>query len=189
MSRTTNKLSKPVIVWFYGRHDSGKTTVMKRMSEMFREGCKKYVEHKFGSDGIYVLQYGSYRIGINTRGDGIKEVAFGLERFLRLNLDVCIVCARQRFERWKSDLTKKLSIASQQKFQNFDVFEVPRWIVGSMSPSKQCKSCALLSVSAEDLFFLIVRLMKSGLPRKWPECNQNSCLYDFCWNVNEKTVW
>ena len=77
---------RPVLIFFYGDSNTGKTNVLKKLGEWFYHRCTEYIELRKGSDSTdlqVAIKYkkGVCRIGIGTSGDDIQHVKKNLEFF------------------------------------------------------------------------------------------------------------
>lgn len=77
---------KPILIFFYGDSNTGKTNVLKRLGEWFYNRCTEYIELRKGSDSTdlqMAIRYkmGVCRIGIGTSGDDIQHVKDNLAFF------------------------------------------------------------------------------------------------------------
>ena len=77
---------KPILIFFYGDSNTGKTSVLKKLGEWFHHRCTEYIELRKGSDSTdlqMAIKYkmGVCRIGIGTSGDDIQHVKENLEFF------------------------------------------------------------------------------------------------------------
>lgn len=77
---------KPILIFFYGDANTGKTNVLKKLSEWFHHRCTEYFEFRKvpgSTDLKMAIKYkmGVCRIGIGTSGDDLSHVKGNLEFF------------------------------------------------------------------------------------------------------------
>lgn len=77
---------KPILIFFYGDSNTGKTNVLKKLGEWFHHRCTEYFELRKVSDSTdlkMAIRYkmGVCRIGIGTSGDDLQHVKENLEFF------------------------------------------------------------------------------------------------------------
>lgn len=77
---------KPILIFFYGDSNTGKTNVLKKLGEWFHHRCTEYIELRKGSDSTdlhMAIKYkmGVCRVGVGTSGDDIQHVKENLEFF------------------------------------------------------------------------------------------------------------
>jgi hypothetical protein len=149
-------MMKPILIFFYGDANIGKTSVLKKLGEWFRHRCIEYIELRDKSNSSDVklaikIDEESCRVGIGTGGDTPEIVIENLEFFLNSNyfkqgeFTVFITASRyahtdKAYE--KNPIMKKL-------LNRFSCIDIPR---NFARKSRTWRDGAVSLVREDDLF-------------------------------------
>lgn len=186
MKKITKKLHAPLIIWIYSGQDTGKTTLMRNMVDALYPFCQKFVVHRNAisnvSDEEGSCLFRDHKLVFATDGDTPKQVAHHINKFYRLKPDVVLLTARKDFEQWKKKLRVYLKPNAAAWLESCDVIELPRLIVGRRMLGTSMDEM-FLGIDSDSLFLFLTRMLKNGLPRKWPAGRRQLLLAGYEWKV------
>lgn len=188
MKKISKKLKVPLLVWVYSAQDTGKTSLMRKIVESLYPMCQKFVVHRvavsdFADEEGYCL-FRNHRFAFATDGDTPKQVASHINKFYRLKPDVVLLTARKGFSIWNTPqkMGKYLNVHAANWLKLCAVVELPRLIRGKCKIGRE-RDEVLIGLNSDDMFLFLTRMIKYGLPKKWPSGNGGLLLSGYVWEV------
>lgn len=153
---------KPILIFFYGDPNTGKTNVLKKLGEWFYHRCTEYIELRDSSKSTDLklsIKYGekACRIGIGTSGDKPELVKVNLDFFLNEKyfpkdvFRIFVTAARYK----SSDKSYR---GIKQMLRNFSCVDIPR---NYSRVSRAKKNGAVRLVREDDLFVYLQAVIQT----------------------------
>lgn len=158
---------KPILIFFYGDANTGKTNVLKKLGEWFRYRCTEYIELRDDSKStdlkLSIKYRKTCRIGIGTSGDDLKAVMknirFFLSSYFSPTEDVCIFITAARHEHSNKSFQRNATM--KQLLSQFMCADVPR--NAARIPYKR-KDGKVKIVREDDLFVYLQTVIQKKQP-------------------------
>lgn len=153
---------KPILIFFYGDSNTGKTNVLKKLGEWFYHRCTEYIELRDApksTDLKLSIKYGekACRIGIGTSGDKPELVKANLDFFLNAKYfskdDFRIFITAAHYK--SSDKSYQ---GMKQILSNFSCIDIPR---NFSRVSRAKKNGAVRLVREDDLFVYLQTVIQT----------------------------
>ena len=153
---------KPILIFFYGDANTGKTNVLKKLGEWFHRRCTEYIELRDASKSTDLKMSIKYkeetcRVGVGTSGDNPEQVMANLEFFQNTKyfpkeeFRIFITAARYK----NSDKSYQ---GMKQILSNFSCVDIPR---NYSRVSRAKKNGAVRLVREDDLFMYLQMVIQT----------------------------
>lgn len=159
---------KPILIFFYGDANIGKTSVLKKLGEWFRHRCIEYIELRDKSNSSDVklaikTDEESCRVGIGTGGDAPEIVIENLEFFLNSNYfkqgEFTVFITASRYAH--TDKAYQKNSKMKKLLSQFSCVDVPR---NFARKSRTWRNGAVRLVREDDLFVYLKTVVELKKP-------------------------
>ena len=155
-------MMKPILIFFYGDANTGKTNVLKKLGEWFHHRCTEYIELRDASKSTDLKLSIRYkeeacRVGIGTSGDNPEQVKANIDFFQNTRYfsrdEFCIFITAARYK--SSDKSYR---GMKQILSNFSCVDIPR---NFSRVSRARKDGAVKLIREDDLFVYLQMVIQT----------------------------
>ena len=155
---------KPILIFFYGDANIGKTSVLKKLGEWFRHRCIEYIELRDKSNSpdvklVIKTDEELCRVGIGTGGDTPEIVIENLKFFSNNGYfkeeEFCVFITASRYAH--TDKAYQKNTTMKNLLSQFSCVDIPR---NFARKSRTWRDGAVSLVREDDLFVYLRTVMQ-----------------------------